>query len=113
MGVRLILLISNHSLFREVLHRLLADLPDVEVIEATSWEAGLAVSEDRPPGVIVVDHEDLRLRDSDLAPLLEPAEKALRVIYLTLAGNEMIVHERRRVTNVTEAALLRALQVDP
>jgi len=108
-----ILLISNHALFREILLRLLAHQPAAEVVEAVDWEEGMALLEGRPFDVIVVDHKDLQLRDADLMPLLKSGEKGLKVIYLTLATNEMIVHERRRATHVTEAKLMQALQIDP
>jgi DNA-binding NarL/FixJ family response regulator len=106
--VRRILLISNHAIFRESLVHLLTDQLPVAVVEATTWEEGLAGLEGGLPDAIIVDHEDL-LRDADLAPLLCPGEQSLKVIHLTLAGNEMIVHHRERMENVASADLVRVL----
>lgn len=100
-------MISNHSLFREILLRLLVYQPAVEVMEAPNWEEGLALLEGHPFDVVVVDHKDLRLREADLRPLLWSGDKRLKVIYLSLATNEMIVHERRRVTHVTADELVQ------
>ena len=111
MSRRCILLISKHSIFREALVRLLMEQLDVEMVEATTWKEGVARFDDRPPDAVVVDHEDLRLRDVDLAPLLWPGKNTLKVIYLTLSGDEMIVHHRERMENVTSNDLVRALHV--
>lgn len=107
--VHRILLISNHAIFRESLVRLLTDQLPVAVVEATTWEEGLASLEGGSPDAIIIDHEDLQLRDADLAPLLCPGEQALKVIHLTLASDGMIVHHRERMENVALADLVRVL----
>jgi DNA-binding NarL/FixJ family response regulator len=107
--MRRILLISNHAIFRESLARLLTDQLPVAVAEATTWEEGLSGLEGESPDAIIIDHEDLQLRDADLAPLLCPGEQSLKVIHLTLAGDGMIVHHRERMENVASADLVRVL----
>ena len=109
MNGRRVLLISKHSIFREVLAQLLTEQLAVEVVEATTWEEGATMFDAQPPAVIVIDHDDLQLRDADLAPLLWPGDQSLKVIHLTLAGDEMIVHHRERMENVASDDLVRVL----
>jgi DNA-binding NarL/FixJ family response regulator len=109
MDGRRLLLISKHSIFREVLAQLLMEQLAVEVVEAITWEEGAAMFDDRPPAAIIIDHDDLQLRDADLTPLLWPGEQSLKVIHLTLSDDDMIVHHRERVENVTSADLVRVL----
>ena len=62
--------------------------------------------------VIIVDHDTPDLKEKDLTPLLWPDASDLRVIYVTLSGDKMTVHERHQVTGAGEAAqsLRAALQ---
>jgi len=104
-----VLIISPHPLFREGIIRLLGER--VEVVGAVaSWEEAQDAIRTHRPQAIIVDHENIELKEADLAPLLWPEIDSLKVIYVTLAGNEMIVHERRRVTGATENDLLCALE---
>lgn len=104
-----VLIVSAHPLFREGITRLLGD--EVEVVGAVAdWEEARAVIRQRRPHTVIVDHESAELKDTDLAPLLWSEMETLRVIYVTLAGNEMIIHERRRITGATEADLLDAVE---
>jgi hypothetical protein len=59
--------------------------------------------------VLIVDHRAPRLEQDDLAPLLQSENSSLRVIYLTLAENRMIVHNQQLVSNVTIDDLLQAV----
>ncbi len=106
-----VLIVSRHPLFREGLARLLADQPAVEVIAVVSeWAEAQALIARRRPDAIIVDHDEVQLQRLDLEPLLWAETEGLKVIYVTLAGNEMIVHERRRVTNVTAEGLVQVME---
>ena len=91
--------------------RLLGD--DAEVIAAAAtWLDVEALGLDRAPDVIVVDHERADLQETDLTPLLWPDAEDLRVIYVTLAGDRMTVHQRRQVSGPNETDLLWAITGD-
>ncbi|MFQ5341831.1 MAG: cytochrome c oxidase subunit II [Anaerolineae bacterium] len=104
-----VLIVSPHPLFREGIVRLLGD--QVEVVgTAADWDEARALIQQGRPQTVIVDHESAELKDTDLTLLLWPEAEMLKVIYVTLAGNEMIVHERRRISGVTEVDLLEALE---
>lgn len=103
------LIVSPHPLFREGIVRLLGD--QVEVVgTAADWDEARALIQQGRPQTVIIDHESAELKDTDLTLLLWPEAEALKVIYVTLAENEMIVHERRRISGVTETDLLEALE---
>jgi cytochrome c oxidase subunit 2 len=104
-----VLIVSAHPLFREGITRLLRDQVEVVGAVADPQTARDLIRQHRPHAIIV-DHESVELQEADLAPLLWPEIESLKVIYVTLAGNEMIIHERRRITGATEDDLLRALE---
>ena len=60
--------------------------------------------------MIIVDHDSPESKVADLTPLLWPDADDLRVIYVTLSGDKMTVHERHQVGGAGEADLLRALK---
>ncbi|MFN2168269.1 MAG: cytochrome c oxidase subunit II [Anaerolineae bacterium] len=104
-----VLIISTHPLFRDGIIRLLG--AEAEVVGAVkSWEEAKAIDPASRPQVIIVDHGDADLKETDLAPLLWPDAEDLRVIYVTLAGDKMTVHDRRHVVGASEADLLSALR---
>ncbi len=103
-----VIIISSHPLFREGMARLLGN--DVEVAGAVSeWSEARPLIEEQRPQAIIVDHDDADLTETDLAPLLWANADALRVIYVTLAGDKMTIHDRRQVNGVDLADLLKAL----
>ncbi len=104
-----VLIVSAHPIFREGIIRLLGDQAEV-VGAVSSWEEAQAIVPTRRPQVIIIDHGDATLKEADLAPLLWPDVENLRVIYVTLAGDKMTVHERHQVSGAGEADLLRALK---
>ncbi|RME47862.1 MAG: cytochrome c oxidase subunit II [Chloroflexi bacterium] len=104
-----VLIVSAHPLFREGIIRLLGDRVEV-VGSASDWDEARALIQQRRPQTVIVDHQSTELKDVDLTPLLWPEAETLKVIYVTLAGNEMVVHERRRISGVTEDDLLEALE---
>jgi cytochrome c oxidase subunit 2 len=103
------LIVSAHPLFREGIARLLGD--QAQVIGAVaSWQEVQGLGLDQAPNVIIVDHDSPDLKEKDLTPLLWPDADDLRVIYVTLSGDKMTVHERHQVAGAGEADLLRALK---
>jgi DNA-binding NarL/FixJ family response regulator len=66
-----VLIISTHPLFRDGIIRLLG--AEAEVVGAVkSWEEAKAIDPASRPQVIIVDHGDADLKETDLAPLLWP-----------------------------------------
>lgn len=106
-----VLIISSHPLFRDGIIRLLGS--DAEVIAtAATWQHVQDLGLNGAPDVIVVDHERADLEQADLTPLLWPDAEDLRVIYVTLAGDRMTVHQRRQVSGPNETDLLWAILGD-
>lgn len=105
-----VLIISSHPLFRDGIIRLLGD---AEVIAAATWQDVQRLALERAPDAIVVDHDRADLQETDLTPLLWPDADDLRVVYVTLAGDRMTVHQRRQVSGPDETDLLRAIIGQP
>lgn len=105
-------IISGHSLFAEAIARLLQDA-GVEVVgRASSLERALPQLRGQRIGAIIVDYDGADLRDGEIVSQLVGYDEECQVIFLTLAGNQMIVHHRERVENVTPADLVRAIGVE-
>lgn len=106
-----VVVVSRHPLFREGLVRLLKEQSAVEVVGAVGeWTEAQVLVARRKPDAVIVDHDEMQLQRLDLEPLLWAETEGLKIIYVTLAGNEMVVHERRRVTNVTAEGLVQVLE---
>ncbi len=101
---------SSHPLFAEAISRLLQD-QEIEVVAKvgtlTEAEASL---QDLTVEAIVVDYDDPKLRDSEVVSHLVGDDEERQIIFLTLAGNQMIVHHREKVKNVTPADLISAIR---
>ena len=109
--VQRVLIIGRHNLFHDGLKRLLAEQSTLTVVgTAHTWEEARQIMAQKHPHILIVDHDSAQLRETDLAPLLENEEQDIKVIYLTLAQNKMIVHKRQQVADVTATDLLQALQ---
>lgn len=107
-----VLIIGRHTLFHDGLHHLLAELSSLTVVgTAGSWEEARQIMVRKHPNILIVDHDSAELREADLAPLLESEEQDIKVIYLTLAQNKMVIHNRQQVADVTAIDLLNALQM--
>lgn len=105
-----VLIVSSHPLFAEAISRLLQE-QGIEVIakvgtlaEAEAFLQSLTVE------AIVVDYDDPELQDSEVVSHLVGDDEERQVIFLTLAGNQMIVHHREKVKNVTPADLISAIR---
>jgi len=103
-------LLVGEGLFQEGLTHILADHPALEIIAGVgSWQEARAHIAQEQPDIIIVDHANAQLREADLAPLLNSGAENLKVVYLTLAENKMIVHNRQEIINATPTDLLQAL----
>jgi DNA-binding NarL/FixJ family response regulator len=99
---RRVLIASGHALFGQGLRSLLQKRPetDIEVIGmVASLEEALQALQRANPDLIVVDYDDQNLnRDEFLARFVE-GERKLRVVLLSLQGDqEAIVYDRRRTS---------------
>ncbi len=110
MAVR-VLIIGRHHLFHDGITHLLGEQSDLVVVgKARSWERARKIMVQEQPDVLIIDHDAAELHEDDLAPLLENVDRDIKVIYLTLAKNKMIIHRRQQVANVTAVDLLQAIQ---
>ena len=104
-----VLIISSHALFAEAITRLLNDRGIGEVVKVDAVANASPVLQEQDIDTIIVDHDDPQLRDAEVVSQLVDYDEARQVIFLTLAGNRMIVHHRERVENVTPDDLIQAL----
>lgn len=110
MAVR-VLIIGRHHLFHDGITHLLGEQSDLILVgKARSWQKAREIMIREQPDVLIIDHDAADLHEDDLAPLLENVDRDIKVIYLTLAQNKMIIHKRQQVANVTAKDLLFAVQ---
>jgi DNA-binding NarL/FixJ family response regulator len=106
------ILFIGHGLFCESLTRLLSENPSVEIIGAVNTcDEARTIFETQHPDVLIVDHAQVSLKMNDLEDLLESGQDSLKVIFLTLAENKMVVHNRQQLADVTLPVLMQALDV--
>ncbi len=100
----------GQGLFLDGLTRILSEQPDTEIIAAVgTWDEARSIVDQESPNILIVDHDEPDLREADLAPLLVGETISLKVIYLTLSANKMIVHNRQQLTDVSVPVLIQAL----
>ncbi len=107
---RRVLIVSNHPIFAETINRLAREAGYDVMAKVSDLQQALRILKPDTLVTVIVDHADARPRKDDWLPLLEQADIARRVILLTLAKNEMIVHEQRRVTLETGIELKQTLE---
>ena len=106
------ILLIGQGIFLDGLTHILGEQTGVEIIGAVSdWAAARQTLRRRQPETIIVDHTNAELRAADLSPLLENDYPSIKVIYLTLADNKMVIHDRKQVSGATMRDLLQALQL--
>lgn len=107
-------LLVGHGLFREGLERLLGESGGVEVVGAAeTWAEAEALMRRANPQVVIADHDTSRLNPADLAPFLHAGAENMRIIYLTLADNTMIIHQQQALANATLGDLQAVLASPP
>lgn len=104
-----VLIISGHPLFAEAITHILQEQGVTGTITVNSLNSALPLLRNESLETIIVDHDDPTLRDAEVVSRLVDSDEARNVIFLTLAGNQMIVHHRARVENVTPNDLIQAL----
>ena len=106
------ILLIGQGIFLDGLTHILGEQTGVEIIGAVSdWAATRQTLSRQQPEIIIVDHANAELRAADLSPLLENDYPSIKVIYLTLADNKMVIHDRKQVSGATLSDLLQALQL--
>ncbi len=110
MGTKILFI--GHGLFCESLTRLVSENAAVEVIGAvgTCGEARDILTTQQLD-VLIVDHAQVALRGNDLEELLQNGPATLKVIYLSLDENKMVVHNRQQLNDVTLPDLMSVLQI--
>lgn len=105
------ILLIGQGLFLDGLTRILFEQPDIKIIAAVrNWDEAHEILDQEHPNIVIVNHDEPELRQSDLDPLLESDMTSLKVIYLTLTSNMMVVHNRQQLTDVSIPDLVDALQ---
>ena len=105
-----VLIISSHPLFAEAITQTLKEKGVSRVVKVETVAGATPMLREQDIGTIIVDHDDPQLRDAEVVSQLVGYDEARQVIFLTLAGNQMIVHHRERVENVTPDDLMQALR---
>ena len=62
-------------------------------------------------GDVIVDRNDLQLRDAEVASQLMDDDQECKIVFLTMAGNEMVVYHSQRMDDVTPPDLVKAICV--
>jgi DNA-binding NarL/FixJ family response regulator len=106
------ILFIGHGLFCESLTRLLSENEAVEIFGAvrTCGEAKEILSAQNLD-VLIVDHAQVKLKGADLEELLAFSPPALKVIYISLDDNKMVVHNRQQIAAATLPDLMSVLQI--
>jgi len=102
MDERRVVIISPHPIFAQAIARLVQRQAGVRVVGVaqTPAEARPLVQE-HAPQTIIVDHDSAALGDGELFSLLQPDGTNRQIIFLTLSGNQMVIHHRERRENTT------------
>ncbi len=110
MNNRRVLIVSEHPLFAEAIMRLLQEENINVVAKANNVREARSILNTQEIEAVVVDYDDPQLRDAEVVSHLVGSDEERQVVFLTLAGNQMIVHHRERVENVTPADLVEAIR---
>jgi len=109
-GSNRIFLISHHPLFAEAIIHILQD-EGIEVANiAASLDAALPLLKEHQPDTIIVDCGENYPPDANTVSLLTGADEDRQVIFLTLDGNQMIIHRRQHVGDATATDLVSVLR---
>ena len=104
-------IISASPLFVDAIIHLL-EAEGVEVVaQAKNLSEALPLLNSHQVDAVIVDRNDLQLRDAEVASQLMDDNQARKVVFLTMAGNEMVVYHSKHIDNVTPKDLVKALCV--
>ena len=105
-----VLLVSNHPLFAEAITRLLQEENISVVAEVNDLEEARSVLKAQEFETIIVDQDDAKLQDIAVMSDFLNSQDERQVIFLSLNDNQMIIHYRERVENVTPSDLVAAIR---
>lgn len=105
-----VLVISNHPLFAEAITRLLQEQDISVVAEIRNLNEARSTLKTQQVEAIVVDRDDNRLNDAEVLSYLLDSQAERHIIFLSLADNQMVIHHRERVENVTPSDLVAAIR---
>ena len=105
-----VLIVSDAPLFTDAISRLL-EADGIQVVaKAESLPEARSILNAQEIDAVVVDYDDTRLKDIEVMPQLVNCQEKCQVIFLTMTNNQMIVHHRERVKNVTPTDLIEAVR---
>ena len=104
-------IISSSPLFTDAITRLLEEEGIEVVAKANSLAEARPILNGHKIDAIIVDRNDLQLRDAEVASNLMDSDQERQVVFLTMAGNEMVVYHRKQIKNVTPPDLVKAICV--
>jgi DNA-binding NarL/FixJ family response regulator len=110
---RRVLIVSESDLFVDALSRLLQEAGISVMGRANQPEDARAFLNAQQIDTVVVDYDDRRFRDAEVVAQLINNDEERQVVFLTMVGNKMIVHQRERIENVTPADLIRVIRLSP
>ena len=105
-----VLIVSESPLFTDAISRLLAEANINVVAVAKNLEEARTFLGEQEIDAIVIDHNDAQPQDTEIVGYLISNSKECQIIFLTMAGNQMIVHHREQIENVTPADLVDAVR---
>ena len=105
------ILLIGQGLFLDGLTHILNEQPYTEIIGAVSnWGAAQEIIDNEHPDIVIIEHNEVDLYKSDLDFLLESQAASIKVIFLTLSANKMVIHNRQQLSDVSVPDLIDALQ---
>ena len=104
------LIVSPSPLFADAISLMLKAEHVIVVAAVSSLDEAKLTLLDQPIDTIIVDHDSSQLQDFDIISHLIHGNRAGRAVFLTMAGNQMIVHHREQVENVTPADFVNAIR---
>lgn len=97
-------LLVGQGLFLDGLTRLLSEQPSVSIVGAArDWSEAQTLVQTQHPDTVIVDH-------ADTTPSFDSALPSLKVIYLTLTDNRMVVHSRQELAGPTARDLVSVIR---
>jgi DNA-binding NarL/FixJ family response regulator len=105
------ILLIGRGLFQDGLDRVLKTYSsDVEIIgTAETWEAARAMLATLHPDALIADYECADVIVADLESFSSEDGKPLKVLFVILDENKMIVYQRQQMTDITIDRLIEAL----
>ena len=104
-------IISASPLFVDAITHLLEEEGAEVVAQAKNLEDARPMLGNCEVDAIVVDRNDIQLRDAEVVSHLMDSDREQQIVLLTIAGNEMVVYHKEKLENVTPHDLVKAICV--